>query len=124
MNKPSRTRDSGQKAEAIAASYLNNHNIRIIEQNFHSRFGEIDLVALDNDNTLIFIEVRYRKDELMMQVAETIDPAKCRKLIKTSEYYLTKHLEHHYKQCRYDFIGIVGDLKQPSIEWIKNAFSS
>lgn len=124
MNKPSRAKDSGQKAEAIAASYLSNHDVRIVEQNFHSRFGEIDLVALDNNDTLIFIEVRYRKNESMMQVAETIDPAKCRKIIKTSEYYLTKNPEHRHKKYRYDFIGIVGDLKQPLIEWIKNAFGN
>ena len=114
---------SGNKAEDIAGKYLSKQNIRILDRNFHCRYGEIDLIGLD-DQCLVFIEVRYRKDEYYMSVFETIDKHKCRKLVTTSEYYLTTHRKYRNMTCRYDVIGITGELTAPVIEWIKNAFQA
>ena len=57
MNK----RGIGNKGEAIAASFLENNGIIILERNYQNRFGEIDIIAREG-NTLLFIEVKYRKD--------------------------------------------------------------
>lgn len=58
MNK----RGIGNKGEAIAASFLENNGIIILERNYQNRFGEIDIIAREG-NVLLFIEVKYRKDE-------------------------------------------------------------
>lgn len=115
--------DAGKIAEDIAAQYLSKQGLKLIDRNFHCRFGEIDLIGLEQE-ILTFIEVRYRKNEQYLAVVETIDHHKCRKLIITSEYYLTQHKNYRSYQCRYDVIAITGELNQPAIEWIKNAFQA
>jgi putative endonuclease len=114
---------AGKSAEDIAASYLTQQGLKLITRNFHSRFGEIDLIAIQQ-HILVFIEVRYRKNERFLAVVETIDGRKCRKLVATSEYYLIKHKAYQNFQCRYDVIAITGELNKPVIEWIKNAFQA
>ncbi len=114
---------TGKIAEGIAAQYLTKQGLKLIDRNFHCRFGEIDLIGFDKE-ILTFIEVRYRKNEQYLAVVETIDQHKCRKLIITSEYYLTQHKNYRSYQCRYDVIVITGELNKPVIEWIKNAFQA
>jgi putative endonuclease len=121
MKKTKPSNHTGKIAEDIAADYLNKQGLKLIDRNFHSRFGEIDLIGLDEE-ILTFVEVRYRKNEEYLAVVETIDQHKCRKIIISSEYYLSKHKNYRYYQCRYDVITITGELNQPVIEWIKNAF--
>lgn len=117
------TKQSGKQAEDIAANYLAEQNIKIVSRNFHSRFGEIDLIGLDKE-ILAFIEVRYRKNEHFLSAVETIDRRKCKKIVITSEYYLNKHKKYQSHYCRYDVIAISGALDKPVIEWIKNAFQA
>ncbi len=114
---------AGKIAESIAEQYLIKQGLKLIDRNFHSRFGEIDLIGLDQE-ILTFIEVRYRKNEQYLAVVETIDQHKCRKIIISSEYYLCKHKNYRAYQCRYDVIAITGELNKPAIEWIKNAFQA
>ena len=115
------TRKSGKRAEDIAANYLKKQNVKIINRNFHSRFGEIDLIGLEKE-TLVFIEVRYRKNKNYLSAIETIDRHKCKKIIITSEVYLNKRKKYQSYQCRFDVITITGDISEPVIEWIKSAF--
>jgi putative endonuclease len=117
------TKQSGSQAEALAANYLATQKVKILTQNFHCRFGEIDLIGLVQE-ILIFVEVRYRKNENYMAVVETIDQRKCKKIITTSEYYLNKNRKYQSYFCRYDVITISGALDKPVIEWIKNAFQA
>ena len=117
------TRKSGKRAEDIAANYLKKQNVKIISRNFHSRFGEIDLIGLEKE-TLVFIEVRYRKNEDYLSAIETIDRHKCKKIIITSEVYLNKRKKYQSYQCRFDVITITGDINEPVIEWIKSAFQA
>ena len=112
---------SGKIAEDIAAGFLTKRGIKLLDRNFHCRFGEIDLIGFDQE-ILIFIEVRYRKNEHRSAVIETIDQHKCRKLVITSEYFLNRYRIYQSNQCRYDVITITGELDKPVIEWIKNAF--
>jgi len=114
---------SGNIAESLAADYLAKQNVKIIKRNFHSRFGEIDLVGLHQD-ILLFIEVRYRKNEDVLAAIETIDQRKCKKIITTSKFFLNKHKNYQSHFCRYDVITLTGELDKPAIEWIKNAFQA
>lgn len=123
------SRFKGKQAEDIAASYIEKQNINIITRNFHSRFGEIDLIGLDmglhmglNKEILTFIEIRYRKDEQFLSAIETIDQNKCKKIIKTSEVFLSKHKKYQSYFCRFDVVTITGKLNDPAIMWIKDSF--
>ena len=113
----------GKQAENLAADCIEKAGLRLIARNFRCRFGEVDLVAMDDD-TLVFIEVRYRKNEQWMGVIETVDQRKLERLIITSEYFVGQHHQHRKRQCRFDVIGITGSLEAPAIEWIKNAFQA
>jgi putative endonuclease len=123
MTKTIPTTRSGKLAEEIAARYLKNQNIKILGKNFHSRYGEIDLIGLD-DEVVLFIEVRYRKNEHFLTAVETIDQHKCKKIVITSQYYLNENKKYRSYFCRYDVITITGEFDRPVIEWIKNAFQA
>ncbi len=124
MIKNTKTRNhSGKQAEEFAAKYLAKQNVKIITRNFHCRFGEIDLIGLDQE-ILLFVEVRYRKNESYLAAVETIDRHKCKKIVTTSKYYLNKQRNYQSYFCRYDVITLTGELDRPVIEWIKNAFQA
>ena len=76
----------GLKAETRAVEYLKKHGYSIVDRNFHSRFGEIDIVA-KKDDILHFFEVKYSKT---YDAIERITPRKLQKIIKTIDYYIYK----------------------------------
>ena len=112
MNK----REIGNQGEAIAVSFLENSGIQILERNYRNRFGEIDIIAKDG-NILLFIEVKYRKDESFGYPLESVSYFKQQRIRKLARYYLNE--KHYYAHTvRFDCIGIIGT----KIEWIKGAF--
>ena len=123
MRLTNKAESRGKQAEALAAYFLTRQGLRIIASNFRCRLGELDLIAIDAD-CLVFIEVRYRQNNQMMDVSETLTADKQRKLIKASQFFLSNHRQYHHHNCRYDFIGVTGELDNPDIEWIKNAFQA
>jgi len=74
----------GLKAETRAVEYLKKSGYSILKRNFHSRFGEIDIVA-KKDDILHFFEVKYSKD---YDALTRITPKKLQKIIKTIDYYM------------------------------------
>lgn len=78
---------TGKEAESKASSYLETLGYRILERNFHSKFGEIDIIAL-KDGILHFFEVKYSKD---YDPLFRITPTKMAKLIKTIRFFFLKH---------------------------------
>lgn len=96
--------DLGKFGEELACRYLKEKGYKIIEQNYHARSGEIDIIAKFND-ILVFIEVKTRTNLTFGQPEEAINYYKQQKLIKTAEYYLLKHhsLDQNY---RIDFVAI------------------
>lgn len=115
------TKTIGNQAEAIACDWLHNSKITIKEKNFYSRYGEIDIIALEG-RTLCFIEVRYRRRASFGSAAETVTAPKRNKLARTANYYLMKNPCYTKHPCRFDIIAIHGDLSDPKIDWYKNAF--
>lgn len=112
------TKNKGSQAENRAESYLHQYGLSTLCRNFSWRQGEIDLIMNDND-TIVFTEVRLRNNPNFGSAAESVDIRKQQKIIKTAQYYLSsKKLEN--KSCRFDVISITGD----HIEWIKQAFES
>lgn len=109
-------RQIGTIYEKKAAHYLEQQGMKIIEYNFYTYFGEIDLIAKDGDE-LVFIEVKYRKNLKNGFPQEAVTKAKQRKIAKSAEYYIYKnHLEN--ESCRFDVVAVVGD----EIFHIKNAW--
>jgi len=111
----------GDYWEGVALKYLKKQQLTKIKRNYNSRFGEIDLIMLNNDN-LIFIEVKYRKSDDWVSAAEAVTKSKQRKIIKTAQLFLLQHKEYKDLNCRFDVIAIQGDKNNPDINWIKNAF--
>ncbi len=92
-----------------------------MERNFHSRFGEIDLIMRDGEY-LVFVEVRLRKSNQFGSAPETVDWRKQQKLRRTAEYYLTQKLGTVDTPCRFDIFAITGNPTKAETQWISNAF--
>ena len=93
----------GRSGEDAAASYLEEKGIKILEKNFRSRIGEIDIIALDGD-TLIFVEVKNWSFYGVDALEYAIDAKKRHKIIETSKYFLSLHREYRYMAIRFDVI--------------------
>lgn len=111
--------NKGNRAEKLACTYLEDNGLTLIDKNFHSRFGEIDLIMQHLDTT-VFIEVRYRKNMHYGGAKASINYTKQQKIRKTALYYMQKL--GHEVNARFDVIAITGENKKQNIEWIKNAF--
>ncbi|MHC1743751.1 MAG: YraN family protein [Syntrophobacteraceae bacterium] len=118
-----RTRiDKGRKGEDIAAAFLKEQGLELLEQNVRCAIGEIDLVAKDG-RTLVFVEVRSRSGSRFGLPQESISPAKQRRLTQLAKWYLQRHrLED--RPARFDVIAIRWVLEEPDITWIPNAFEA
>lgn len=114
------TRSSGADAEERARRYLERQGLVTIERNFHSRRGEIDLVMQDRD-TLVFVEVRFRSSSRFGSAAESVTPAKQQRIIDTARYFLNCRRQWGDYVCRFDVLAISGRAQQ-DIEWIRDAF--
>ena len=94
----------GSYGEAIASKYLLNEGYALLNNNFSCRFGEIDIVALRGD-IISFIEVKSRYDSLFGEPKESITYFKCKRIIRSAEYYLLKNKLYNYI-VRFDVIEI------------------
>lgn len=110
----------GQVAESLAVTYLQSRGYKILGQNISYRFGELDIIARDAQ-TLVFIEVKHRRNQLFSAPYEAVTKSKQRKIILAAQAWLQKW-PGNIPLCRFDIISLVGDLKNPSIEHISDAF--
>lgn len=112
----------GRMAENLALHYLQKRNLSLLERNFRSRFGEIDLIMQQN-NTIIFVEVRARKSAAFLHPAESIDYKKRDRIRKTSQVYMHKTAAWNRFDMRFDVIALTGRTETGmKIDWIKAAF--
>ena len=108
----------GQRAEDLAARFLERHGLAVIARNHRCRGGEIDLVCRDG-RTLVFVEVRLRRNGDFGGAAASITPAKQRRIALAAQHYLAATGRHDH-DCRFDCILFDGH----DIEWIRDAFSA
>lgn len=108
----------GNDKEAVACEFLENKGLRPLQRNYRLRTGEIDLIMQDGD-TIVFIEVRYRKHQHYGGALQSIDFRKQQRLIRTAQHYLMKHAP--YASGRFDVIAIEGNT---GINWVQNAFEA
>ncbi|MDQ3196821.1 MAG: YraN family protein [Burkholderiales bacterium] len=111
---------AGAEAEHAAADFLKQQGLILLEQNFRSRYGEIDLI-FRHGKTLVFVEVRLRRNPHFGNAAESITFSKQRKLVRTAQFFLTdRGMNRQACACRFDAVLFGG----PDIEWIQNAFDA
>lgn len=111
----------GRWAEQTALVYLQHRGLKLLHRNYRTRFGEIDLIMRDAD-ILVLIEVRYRARNDFATAIESIDNAKCERILKSSEHYLQQHQYQADIQCRLDIVVISGPENNHEIEWLQHAY--
>ncbi len=118
------TKEVGTITEDIAYQHLKKQGLILITKNFTSRIGEIDLIMKDND-AIVFIEVRYRKNSNYGSPEETVTVKKQKKIRATALYFIAKNSTYKNTQPRFDVVGMTpaaDSSSSMSINWIKNAF--
>lgn len=113
--------DTGNRIEDLAVEYLQNTGVIILHRNYNCKLGEIDLIAQDA-TTLVFIEVRYRKNNAFGTAAETVTEIKQQKIIRTAQFFLQTRSWAAQLPCRFDVIAMSQQNGGLNIEWIKDAF--
>ena len=118
-----RTQAIGDAAETLAARYLQQQGLAIRERNYRTRLGELDLICEDGE-TLVFVEVRYRRRNHYGSGLDSVDRRKQDKLVKSALYYLQCHPRLASRPARFDVIAVAPGPDGPHIDWIRNAFAA
>lgn len=106
----------GDIGEKIAQNYLKDCCYKILKTNYKNKIGEIDIIANDDD-FLVFVEVKYRKNNFFGLPREAVNSEKQRKIRMVAMSYINKY-KLFDKQCRFDVLEVLGD----EITLIKNCF--
>ena len=85
-----RKKSLGNLGENLALKHLKKNGYKIINRNFESKYGEIDVIARDG-KTLVFIEVKTRSSDKFGYPEKAITPWKIKRMAKTAQYYLTRY---------------------------------
>lgn len=83
--------ETGQKGEAVAAKFYLNQGCKLLNHNFRTRMGELDLVLQEPDGTVVICEVKTRSPGALATPAEAVDAAKQKRLIRAAEVYLQQN---------------------------------
>jgi putative endonuclease len=110
---------SGAQAEQLAAQFLQQRGLVLLQHNYRCRHGEIDLIMRDGD-MLVFVEVRLRSSNNFGGAAASIGAIKQHKLLRTAQQYLSTL--RHVPPCRFDAVLFHSVDNAMDIEWVKNAF--
>ncbi len=112
----------GRWGEKRCERYLKRKGLEKLARNFSCKTGEIDLVMVDTDRTIVFVEVKARADESFGPAESVITPAKKARLFRTARYFLATH-NIEDRPFRFDVVTIVlGQTGQPTIKHYENAF--
>ena len=111
----------GKLGENKAKKYLKRRGYRILESNYRTKAGEIDLIAKEQ-GCVVFVEVKTRTNEEYGAPAEAVSFYKQKHMLKSAQYYLARHDEEC--ECRFDVIEVRlsnrGFLKIARINHLKN----
>ena len=93
----------GKNAEKQAEQFLEGFSLKPIARNFYCKFGEIDLIMLD-EKEIVFIEVRARKASNYGTAAESISKSKQKKICLSAQFFLLANPNYKNSNCRFDVI--------------------
>ena len=113
---PTPAQASGGDGEEQAARFLAGHGLQLVARNYRTRLGEIDLIARDGA-TLVFVEVRLRKDARFGGAVESITARKLSRIAAAARQYLMRI--PRVPPCRFDVVCIEGG----EAKWMRDAFT-
>ena len=116
------TKQTGDKGEAYAAKYLKKHKYKIIARNYKKPYGEIDIIA-ENNEVIAFVEVKTRKENSLTQPVDAVNRKKQMKILITADMYMYENNKD--KECRFDVCEVFvnsDNLKLVGINYIEDAF--
>jgi putative endonuclease len=96
---------AGRDGESRAAAYLEASGFKIIARNVRSRYGEVDIVALE-EQTLVFVEVKTWSVYAFDSLSYGLNPGKQCRIIETAKYFLSVHREYNSMAVRFDVVFI------------------
>ncbi len=115
----------GEDAEIACCGHLRSQGLKLIDSNYSCRYGEIDIIMLDK-KVLVFVGVRFRKNNNFGGGLESVTTSKQQKLRRTAELYLQQHTQ--YENARFDVVSMSKNnqtnknRQEYTFEWIMNAF--
>ncbi len=121
---PATTKALGDAAEARALAHLVAAGLVLLQRNYrvargpNAKGGEVDLVMRDRDGTLVFVEVRARRDDRFGGAAASIGASKRRRIVFAATCFL--RTQPRPPPCRFDVVAVDGDR----IEWLRAAFDA
>ncbi len=118
MNDNDTTTAAGQRAENLAAAFLERHGLRIVARNYRCRGGEIDLICADG-RVLVFVEVRQRRSCHFGGAAASITPLKQQRIVRAARHYLLSQGKTD-ADCRIDCVLLDGER----LTWLRDAVSA
>ena len=115
---------TGERFEQAAAVMLEAAGLQVIERNYRCKVGELDLICLD-DEQLVIVEVRARRQTRYGSAAASIDRRKQRRIIRTTLHLLQHRNWLSTHACRFDVVAVdcAGLNDHERMQWIKNAFT-
>jgi len=116
-------RAAGAAFEQRACMELQRAGLKLLERNYTTRYGEIDIVMLDRD-TVVFVEVRHRWSGSRGDAATSVSATKQAKLIRTAEMWLAAHPQHGQRACRFDVVSYDGPADRAQMQWWRSAFDA
>ncbi|VAW49737.1 Predicted endonuclease distantly related to archaeal Holliday junction resolvase [hydrothermal vent metagenome] len=122
--KPPTAKNKGQQKEQQACDWLQAQGFHILEQNYLCKGGEIDIIALSSHTlsqaTLVFFEVKYRKNDHFGHPIEFVTQKKQHRIIQCAQLFLLKNPTYAHCPMRFDVMTFEGAQTTP--QWIENAF--
>lgn len=112
-------RATGNRFEEAAREFLEARGLRLVRANFLCRHGEIDLVMRDGE-TIVFVEVRYRRNGAFGGALGSVTMAKRRKLVSAAHLWMAWHPNDARRPSRFDVLAFEGD----EMEWVRAAFDA
>ena len=113
----------GRDGESAALNFLKKKGYRILEKNFRTKVGEIDIIA-EQDGVIVFVEVKARADHEFGHPFNALTPAKQKKIIQTAQSFLVRKRISD-KTLRFDVVALTTNTEGPDswkIELLQNAF--
>lgn len=113
-------RSAGDWGEDLALRFLEERGYKLVERNYRTRYGEIDLI-LRIGQSLVFVEVKLRRGRGFGDPLEAVTPRKQEAIRSMAEQYLAEY-EPEYDELRFDAVGILAGGGPPEIHHVEGAF--
>lgn len=112
--------NTGKAGEDYTAQWLVNHGYQIVQRNYHSRYGEIDIIAA-NEEYIAFVEVKTRQSGALVSALESVTPQKQKRILLTAQIYLSE--SEPPLQPRFDVAAVTSLHGEPfGLQYFSNAF--